>query len=422
MGIKTLLKSLKQSLDKNDISSVRKLLLENSELLAPTHECQGIKKCDELMTEMCNHNNRKIIELFDEFPEFLRVKNMDLKKYLNRAMFRGNMRLCQIFLTICEESSKKVPKSMLFEHSSGSQQLQNVLLQFIGLLNKHDGDAVKIAEILINSGASVNETDRGRCSPLIGAIVKRNISVISLLLERGAKVNSKNLDVINPLKMAVVIEDKHIINLILSFGGDINDKDVGGLTALHSACLVGDCRMADYLVKRGASISITNNDGETPFSLLQLEKDYYYECVRLMVKEFSKLKFKNEPITETDMKLIQSNPKARKHFENCTAELELMACTKFYAYHSLYSVMSVGTQKLANLAKNQELVSKFEASLMQLCYFKSDLQTLWDEAIKKRDSLLIIESRLNSVFSNFLPEIVKRKLAKQLNLEDLPVD
>lgn len=133
--------------------------------------------------------------------------------------------------------------------------------------------------------------------------------------------------------------------------------------------------------------------------------------------------FENIPLSDCDMKLIQLKPKVRAYFEGCVSELNKMATKKFWASMSFYSIlkMSGNLKKLSNLTKNKKLVSQFNKKIRQFFYYKEDLLNIWNKAVEIKNISLEVEFRLKSVLDHYFPEIVIRNLAKNLNIEDLPL-
>lgn len=141
-----------------------------------------------------------------------------------------------------------------------------------------------------------------------------------------------------------------------------------------------------------------------------------------MVKEFAKLKFNSQSVSENDLALIQDNPFSRECFYSCQEELSQMVNIKFYPPHSYYSILkkSISMKKLSNLTKNQELVSQFEKNLKSFSFYRDDLYLIIHEAIRLKDQLEAVVYHLNSIFNDFLPAIVIELLAENLTIEDLP--
>lgn len=281
------------------------------------------------------------------------------------------------------------------------------------------------AEILLDAVVPLSQLDDDDCSPLLYAINKDNCKLASYLIKRGADVRMEcNFDGHLPLIWAIHTKNVSLIDEILNAGAEINARDGDGSTALHDACLYNHEDIIKLLLRKGADVCVVNNYGKTPFLLLQSGEDNFNQCMVIMTQEFSKVSFENLPIPEICICLILSNSELHKYFEKCKMELSQMKTTRFYASHSYYSVlkMSKNIKYLTKLTKNEQFVKKFEASLWSFSCFKNDLQGIFDEAILMRDNIKIIAMRLKSTFHGYLPDIVLRKLAENLILEDLPLE
>lgn len=169
--------------------------------------------------------------------------------------------------------------------------------------------------------------------------------------------------------------------------------------------------------------------GETPISHLFHEPNCqmngnFKASLQVMIKELSRLFYKKIRISKTNMDFIQKNPNVQELFEMCTFELKVMDNSKFYNSYSFFSVlkMSDDIKKLACLTKNEEFVIHFKASFHKFSNFKSDLETIFKEAILIRDESESIIMRLYfTLIGDILPDLVLRKLVEYLTLEDLPL-
>lgn len=443
---------LLDAIEKNYTESIIKILLKNPKLLENHNYLKH-----RLLEEAARSENGDVAELYLTLLYHELEAN---EKHLIISIFRDNVRLIEFLLAIGTklESSQRneylpyMYKSV-FRKIGTRMEILTLLLQYGQLhTNFHydygntvlhefvwdpdyrSDDDIEIAEILINSGISVNEIGFNHNAPLHSAACsKNNTQLVSFLIMKGADVNQKNGADNLPIHEAAEWNNVEMVDLLLSRGVDINVVS-GEATALHCACFHYREETMKLLIRRGANIFANRNRFDnTPFSELMSAANYDPDdedemmkrkgCILLMVREFSKLAFENLPIFEFDMDLINENSETLEYFENCKNELKQMASTEFYAPYSFYSIlkMSISTKRLALLAKNNNLVSKFEEKVCTFSCFKSDLQIIWEEAIQIRDNLEVVESRLNSVLCNFFPDVVLKKLAKNLTVEDLPL-
>lgn len=304
---------------------------------------------------------------------------------------------------------------------------QNILTIFISyFVIDEDHDVVEIAEILIKSGISVNEIDNEGWTPFSYAIFRENISLVSFLIERGALINY-NCEMMQaskkyPLIAAAFSNKKDLMHLLLLNGADVNIKTLDGWTALHEACRTCGVQSIRYLIDNSADINAEDEDGETPFAILDNRWNQYDVCVQIMVKEFSRRIHENLSVSEKNIHMMRKNPKALKYFELCLAEINQMTSTKFYSPHSYYTVFKASKndlKKLSHLTKNEDFVTKFESNLHKFPFYQNDLQRTFKKATEMRDESLIVESKLYLSFGNLFPDIVIRKLVDNIISEDV---
>lgn len=311
--------------------------------------------------------------------------------------------------------------------STGENEGENALDLLTRIVHEDDFDAVELAKILINSGASVHR-GCGDWTPLISSIYSHHIGIISLLIEKGADVNHKDSSEETPLIVAVNEGRKNIVRLLLENGANVNDKHgYNSKTALHYGCFHHHEKIIRLLIKNGAKISTEaifgrRTQGPTPFSLLDSTKYNYDDCCKVMIKEFSKLSFENIAVSKKDMSLIMSNSKTHECFENCMTELDQMANTKLCLQFSYFSLLKMPIKKLALLTKNEQLLVEIKATICKFSHYQKDLREILEEAVQVKNRLSAVESRLKFIFDDTLPDIIVRKLVDNLELKDLPLE
>lgn len=299
---------------------------------------------------------------------------------------------------------------------------ENLLNIFVGYsVRDDDRDAAEVSEILIKLGISINEVKNNKLFPkmtyLNQAIYTENLSLMALFIEKGAIY-----DKVDCISSAAFYQNENMILFFSQYGIDINSKNSDGCTALHEACKFNDHEKISFLIWNGADVNVENNNDKTPFSLLNSEEIDYDSCIKTMAKEFSKLIYKNLPISRKNMDLIQANALARKHFKSSSEELIKMTRTIFYAPYSYYFVLKTAKnnmKKLANLMKNEEFVTKYEENASDFSYFIEDLVKIFYEAIQLKDESLIVESVLYPILKDTFPDTVIRKLIDNLTTDDL---
>lgn len=304
---------------------------------------------------------------------------------------------------------------------------KNIIHYFIhGFVNKTDNDAVEVVKILLNSGIPIDDVDFENYSALHYCIVSEHFELQKFLIKQGADVNNKRSERLFPLCLAVIYENEDMVKLLLSHDAEINAKNgCQSWTALHAACFQHCDRIISLLINKGADITVQDENGETPFALLKPNKnDHYNQSIINMIKRIAKVVFQNLPLLESDMKLLKENIKALELYNQCTAELEQMVNTEFFAPNSIYSMINgtISMKKLAYLTKNEELVSKFEDYLPRFSNYSEDLQRILKEAIILKDKLDAIENKLDSVFAEIFPSVIVRNFIDYLTVDKLILD
>lgn len=345
-------------------------------------------------------------------PEWLKFSPVEFAFFINND-------------TVCNEMVSLLIKhgvNVKYRDDAGHNLLHN-LIAFFAKNKIGNHNIFEIVKTMVEAGVPVDEPNNEGLTPLHLAIYRNDLKLINYLLSKGADVNKKCKDELSSLYQATEYGYPKLVELFLDHGAEINAGNDEGLTSLHIACLSNNETIIKILLQRGADISSMSKLNETPFSLLGLKKSEFTLSITAMVKEFAKVFFENIQVCKSDLDLIRSHPKVRKIFENCKKELFQMSSTKIYGSYSYYSIlkMSVSVKKLANLAKNEEFVKSFQDNL-SFNYYKADLQLIFEKAIQVRDNSLVVFSRLNSIFGDFLPEVVIRILTTNLETEDLPLE
>lgn len=131
----------------------------------------------------------------------------------------------------------------------------------------------KIAELLLKSGASVNE--QSNC--LLQASQNNNGDIVRLLAEHGADMNLRSKNGYAPLHIAVINNYKKVVEALIGNGADINikstDNSVPGSTPLHLAVLKFNSLITSVLVQNNADVDALDNKGKSPLDYAQNIKD-----------------------------------------------------------------------------------------------------------------------------------------------------
>ncbi len=132
--------------------------------------------------------------------------------------------------------------------------------------------SIKIARLLLDNGAEVNQTNKDGTTPLYITCQKGHVDMARLLLEKGAKVNQTNKYGITPLLIACHKGHVDTARLLLEKGAEVDQTDKYDCTPLWIACQKGHVDTARLLLDNGAEVNLADRNGYTPLHVA-CEKD-----------------------------------------------------------------------------------------------------------------------------------------------------
>jgi len=139
---------------------------------------------------------------------------------------------------------------------------------------------------LINSRGEYNRT------PLLEALLARQVAAAKFLLEQGADVKLKDKEGMGPLGFAVYIGDPDLVNRIIDRGEDVNSRENPlGLAPLHFASRWCHAQVARLLVERGAGLDLRDAEGNTP--LMAAVRSNCEGCLKLLAEKGADVNKKN---------------------------------------------------------------------------------------------------------------------------------
>jgi ankyrin repeat protein len=134
---------------------------------------------------------------------------------------------------------------------------------------RSDRDSVKVAKLLIESGADLATKDEIGNTVLHVACFQGAVDVVQLLIDAKADVNAQNHNGKTPLMNSV--KNIEVAKLLIENGADLANKDNDGNTALYLACYESAVDVVKLLIDAKADVNAQNNDGMTPL-INHLEK------------------------------------------------------------------------------------------------------------------------------------------------------
>jgi ankyrin repeat protein len=180
----------------------------------------------------------------------------------HRAIRRGQLKLARILL----------------EHGAHADVESNDGMTPLRILSEtridNEGDALRLALLLLRRGAAVNKRDRYIETPLHLAMRRGWFKLVGLLLEHHADVNAENIYSMTPLHMlpgSQIDNEDNVLKialLLLKHGAEVKKPDRHNQTPLHLAIRRGWLKLAELLLENGADVNVENNDGMTPLHIL----------------------------------------------------------------------------------------------------------------------------------------------------------
>ncbi|KAK8044020.1 hypothetical protein PG993_004044 [Apiospora rasikravindrae] len=135
--------------------------------------------------------------------------------------------------------------------------------------------SLDICKLLVEKGASVNDTKNTTWSPLGRALwgvgLVQRLETVKFLVEKGANVNSSEPNGNSPLMFACHMSDPEkfaIVDLLLEHGADINHEDEDGFRAMHIADAWSDVAVLRRLLSvEGLELNCPKTDIWSPLKM-----------------------------------------------------------------------------------------------------------------------------------------------------------
>lgn len=168
----------------------------------------------------------------------------------------------------------------------GLSNLHGVITQhnkdyFLKITNSSSSQELKKIQDMLKSASPQEKVmllcaqDKYGNTPLHNAAFYGSIKIIDLLIDSGAQVNQQNLYGDTPLHNAAFYGNiKAVISLIKN-GAHVNQQNNFGYTPLHNAVICKNFEIIKLLYEKKAALMIQNYNNQSPFDLLQVNKNAY---------------------------------------------------------------------------------------------------------------------------------------------------
>lgn len=149
-----------------------------------------------------------------------------------------------------------------------------------------DADSQPGVKWLLENGAMPNALDPEGQSPLIKAIINRNVSMVTLLLESGASPDLFGKSEHPAVWVMTTKGDDQVLNRILDSIADIDVCDQGGKTLLFAAIEADRADWVTNFIERGANLNHRDSLGGTA---LHVASQTSATMVELLLPHFADL-------------------------------------------------------------------------------------------------------------------------------------
>lgn len=145
---------------------------------------------------------------------------------------------------------------------------------------------------------------------------------------------------------------------LIEKGANIHARNDDGRYPIHGACSAESLRTIHLFLNLDADLNVTDNEGCTPFSLTQ-DTYNFNEAHCLIIKHLALTIAKGGGISDEDMTKINQSRNSRRHFKNCTKQLERMKRKIVCAGVSYFSLFSNNMSEMIQLMGNRYFVRGF---------------------------------------------------------------
>lgn len=277
-----------------------------------------------------------------------------------------------------------------------------------------------IIKFLMEKGANISQQSLHGWTPLHKICKSSNLDVVELFVQKGAAILAQTAEGNTPLHIACRSR-KSVgrVCFLIKEGSSLEIKNEKGQTPLHVASMYGNYEGASVLIKNGAELFSIDREGRTPYIILKPQKPQkrYYPVTELIISEVAFQHFMDPTIiSQNDVKFIEGHEFHHRYYQNCKSELNEMQKMIIHSSFSYFSVLKMykNIYQLACLTKNKDFIEKYELNVTKIHYYEKKIKAIMNEALQLRDKLLSQESTLYYIFGKTFPNIIIKKLSRNL--------
>jgi len=154
-------------------------------------------------------------------------------------------------------------------------------LELVRAIAQDDGPAVR--RLLKKDASLIREVYEPAWTPLLLASAYGRDKLVRVLIDAGASVEETDLDGWSALTIASRQGDLNLVRVLLKLRADVHARDQDGYrTALHHATDQGHYEVVDFLLRHDAAVDAHDGNGYTP--LMRAARGGRLEAVTLLVE------------------------------------------------------------------------------------------------------------------------------------------
>uniref|UniRef100_A0A336L5G5 CSON003381 protein n=1 Tax=Culicoides sonorensis TaxID=179676 RepID=A0A336L5G5_CULSO len=305
-------RSLLAACSDNDMTTVRKLLGENSGIN------EGTDDGDSLLSLACSAGYYELAQVL--LAMSAQVEDRGQKNDctpLMEAASAGHIDIIELLLkhgadVNAQSSTGNTP--LMYACAGGHVDAVKLLLAAGANVEDHNENGhtplmeaasaghVSVAKILLEHGAGINtHSNEFKESALTLACYKGHLDMVRFLLGAGADQEHKTDEMHTALMEASMDGHVEVARLLLDSGAQVNMPTDSFESPLTLAACGGHVDLAMLLIERGANIEEVNDEGYTP--LMEAAREGHEEMVALLLSQGANINAQTEETQETALTL-----------------------------------------------------------------------------------------------------------------------
>ena len=206
---------------------------------------------------------------------------------------------------------------------------------------------IEVVKYLISQGCKVNTENKANESPIVLAMMMRNLEVIQELTKSSElNVNTRGLKGQAPLHIVASTNDHEIAQLLLHHGADVHLKDTSGSTPLHIACYHGSFNIVELIFKERHESHDTllmqkDQAGNIPLMIARKSPNSSAEIINFLISQNVDLQYANE-LGETLLHVFGPTDNAKSSLIITKRNPSLLNCQNIYRQTPLHCAAMMG--------------------------------------------------------------------------------